>query len=130
MNNIKTISFGIRTHNPLSFLWYRCLVSLLFKASIFYEALTDKQTNQHIDHKVSISLQSSCWKDEIFQNLLIQYRDSVSSKTKSLDLYFKASSLKHEIFVRVRMEAVAVTHLEGLLLERMTTLQVTPAVSN
>lgn len=130
MNNIKSISFGIRTHNPLSFLWYHCLVSLLFKASIFYEALTDKQTNQHIDHKVSISLQSSCWKDEIFQNLLIQYRDSVSSKTKSLDLYFKASSLKYEIFVRVRMEAVAVTHLEGLLLERMTTLQVTPAVSN
>lgn len=61
--------------------------------------------------------------------MLSQYSDSVSLKTKSLGMYFKASSLKHEIFVHVRMEAVAVMHLEELLLERIITL-VTPAVSN
>lgn len=43
---------------------------------------------------------------------------------------FKASSAKDEIFAHVRMEAAAVIHLEGLLLERITTLRVTPAVSN
>lgn len=45
-------------------------------------------------------------------------------------MYFKASSLNHEIFVHGRMEAIAVIHLEGLLLERISTLRVTPAVSN
>lgn len=37
------------------------------------------------------------------------------------------------MFVHARMEAVAVIHLEGLqglLLERITTRRVTPAVSN
>lgn len=118
--NIKSVSFGIKTQNPWSFPWYRCLASLLFKASIFYEALTDKQTNQMTTKSALVS-KSSYWKDEVFQDMLSQYSDSVSLKTKTSGMYFKASSLKHEIFVHVRMEVVAVIHLEGFLLERITT---------